>query len=139
MRPVGAGAVYFGVVFGAGFVLGLVRELWLVSRLGERTAELLEVPVMLAVIVVGARWVVRRFAVPPASASRLAVGATGLALLVLVEFGGVLWLRGLTLREYVASRDAVAGTVYVLMLGVFMVMPLLVGRYSPHQRRASST
>jgi hypothetical protein len=139
MRPLRAGAVYFGVVFGAGFVLGLVRELWLVSRLGERPAELLEVPVMLAVIVVGARWVVGRFAVPPAPGPRLGVGATGLAFLLLFEVGGVLWLRGLTLREYVASRDAVTGTVYALMLGVFTVMPLLVGRYSPHQRRASST
>lgn len=39
--------------------------------------------------------------------------------------GVVLWLRGLTIAEYFASRDPVAGTVYTVMLVVFAVMPLL--------------
>jgi len=50
-----------------------------------------------------------------------------IALLLLVaEFGFVLWLRGQTIREYFAKRDPLAGTVYYLMLAVFAVMPLLV-------------
>lgn len=36
---------YFGCVFGVGFLLGIVRVLWLVPLLGERMAELLEIPV----------------------------------------------------------------------------------------------
>ena len=30
--------------------------------------------------------------------------------------------------EYVASRDPVAGMVYLVMLGVFAIMPMLVAR-----------
>jgi hypothetical protein len=40
----------------------------------------------------------------------------------------VLWIRRLTIGEYFASRDSVAGTVYIVMLGVFAIMPLLVAR-----------
>jgi len=45
-RVLKAGAVYFGVVFGAGFVLGTVRVIWVVPHLGERTAELIEAPTL---------------------------------------------------------------------------------------------
>jgi type IV secretory pathway TrbD component len=48
--------------------------------------------------------------------------------LLVAEFTLVLWLRGLTISEYFASRDPVAGTVYILMLAVFALMPLLVAR-----------
>jgi hypothetical protein len=42
----------------------------------------------------------------------------------------VLQVRGLTIREYIVSRDPVAGTVYIVMLGLFAIMPLLVARRS---------
>jgi type IV secretory pathway TrbD component len=56
------------------------------------------------------------------------MGAIGLALLLAAEFGLVLWLRGLSVREYLATRDPVSGTVYYLMLVVFAIMPLFVTR-----------
>ena len=59
---------------------------------------------------------------------RLGVGLVALGLLLVAEFTVVLWLRGLAIGEYLASRDPVSGTVYVMMLGVFAVMPLLVAR-----------
>ena len=39
--------------------------------------------------------------------------------------------QGLTLREDIARRDAVAGIVYLVMLLVFAVMPAVVGRTRP--------
>jgi len=54
------------------------------------------------------------------------MGCIALALLLVAEFGLVLWLRGLSIREYLATRDPVSGTVYYVMLAVFAVMPLLV-------------
>jgi len=128
MRNVRAGALYFAIVFAAGFALGTVRVLWLVPRLGERMAELAEMPFMLAVTVLAAHRVARRLSMPYAMPARLAMGLIGLSLLLALEFTVVLWLRGLTLEEYFATRDPVSGTIYYAMLGVFALMPLLVAR-----------
>ncbi len=114
-----AGLLYFALVFGAGFVLGTIRTLWIVPRLGTRTAELMEAPIMLALTVAAARWIVRRFAVPPIPSRRLGVGCIALGLMLFAEFRLGLWLRGLSVREYLVSRDPVSGTVYYLMLGAF--------------------
>lgn len=128
MRLLKAGGLYFVLVFGAGFVLGPIRILWVVPRVDERTAELVEAPIMLVVIVLAARWIARRVAGPPTPLRLLGVGVVALGLLLIVEFTVVLWLRGLTIGEYFAKRDPVAGTVYIMMLGVFAVTPLLMAR-----------
>jgi uncharacterized membrane protein YcjF (UPF0283 family) len=83
---------------------------------------------MLVVTIFAARWVIRRLRVPLAPAVRLGMGLVALALLLSVELSVVLWLRGLTIDQYFARRDPVAGAVYVAMLAVFAVMPLLVAR-----------
>jgi len=128
MQILKAGVLYFAVVFGAGFILGLVRILWVSPRLGTRMAALLEIPVMLAIAIVTARWIVRRLAVPPTPSSRLGMGGIALSLLLIEEFTLVVWLRGLSIKECLAARDPVAGTVYYVVLGLFAVMPLLVVR-----------
>lgn len=126
MKVLKAGLLYFAIVFGAGFVLGPVRLLWVVPRFGTRTAELMEMPVMLVVTIVAARWVVRRLAVPSTSSSRLGMGGVALGLLVTAELGLVLRLRDLSIAEYLATRDPVSGTAYYVMLGLVAVMPRLV-------------
>jgi len=126
MQILKAGVLYFALVFGAGFVLGPIRILWAVPRFGTRVAELMETPVMLVVTILAARWIVRRLAVPPKLSSRLGMGCVGLGLMLVAEFTLVLWLQGLSISEYLASRDPVSGTVYYVMLGVFCIMPLLV-------------
>jgi len=45
MRVLRAGALYFAIVFGVGFLLGPIRILWIVPRVGTRTAELIEAPI----------------------------------------------------------------------------------------------
>jgi len=127
MQILKAGVIYFALVFGAGFVLGPIRILWVVPRFGTRN-ELMETPIMFVVSIVAARWVVRRLAVPSTASSRLGVGCVALGLLLVAEFTLVLWLRGLSISEYLASRDPVSETVYYVMLGVFAIMPLLVAR-----------
>ena len=123
-----AGVLYFGLVFGAGFVLGTIRTLWVVPRVGARMAELMETPVMLVVTIVTARWMVLRLDVPSTPSARMGMGGISFVLLLVAEFGLVLWLRGLSIREYLATRDRVSGTVYYVMLAVFAIMPLLVAR-----------
>jgi hypothetical protein len=127
-REIVAGLTYFALVFGAGFVLGALRVTLVVPRLGVRYAELLEMPLMLIVIVSAARWVVRRFELPAALLPRLRVGIAALALLVVAELLLSVALTGRTISAYVASRDPVSGTVYLLMLAVFAAMPALLRR-----------
>ena len=127
-RVVVAGLHYFACVFGAGFVLGAIRVPLLVPRLGVRWAELIEMPLMLAVIVFAARWIVRRHRLGPRPAGRVGAGMLALALLLGAEFGLVLQLQGGTLATYVESRDPVSGSVYAAMLIVFALMPLVVAR-----------
>jgi hypothetical protein len=103
MGIVKAGMLYFALVFGAGFVLGPIRILWIVPRFGTRMAELMETPIMFVVIILAARWIIRRLAVPSAPSSRLAMGCIALGLLLIAEFTLVLWLQGLSIREYLAG------------------------------------
>lgn len=121
------GVVYFGLVFGVGFLLGTIRVLWVVPHVGVRIAELIEAPLMLAATYLSARYVTRRF---EASRRREYVqsGLVALFVLLFMEFSVVLGLQGLSIREYLTERDPVAGAVYVVLLIVFTLMPWLVGK-----------
>lgn len=126
MHTLKAGLLYFAVVFGCGFVLGIIRTLWIAPHVGTRWAELMEAPIMLAVTIVAARWAVRRSGMLPAPSNRLAMGAIAFSLMLTAEFSLVLRLRGLTTRDYLAYRDPVSGTVYYVLLALFAFMPFLL-------------
>jgi len=127
MQILKAGVLYFAFVFGAGFVLGAIRTLWVVPRIGTRKGELVEMPLMLVVTIVAARWIVLHFAVSSEALVRLGVGGIALGLMLVAEFGLALWVRGSSITQYLATRDPVSGTVYYI-LGVFAIMLLLVVR-----------
>ncbi len=127
IAAVKAGISYFGMVFGAGFVFGFIRVLWVVPRVGTMWAELMETPLMLVVIVLAARWTVKRFELS-SRAALVTVGVLALGLLLFAELTLVLGLRGMSLQEYIASRDPVSGIVYLVMLLVFALMPLAIAK-----------
>jgi len=104
--------LYFLIVFGAGFILGTVRTLFVVPRIGTRRAELLETPLMIVIIFLSARWIVGQFVLPLTLTSRLGMGCIALCFMLIAEFTLVLRLRRMSLAEYFASRDPVSGTVY---------------------------
>jgi len=54
------------------------------------------------------------------------MGCIALLLLVVSEIGFVRWLRGLTIREYIASPDRVAGTMCYALFVVFATMRRLL-------------
>jgi hypothetical protein len=127
-RTIKAGITYFALVFGAGFVLGMIRVPFLVPRLGERVAELVEMPFMLVAILLAAQFIIRRFSLPANVLARLGAGFVALGLLVATEALLAVALQDRTLGEYVASRDPVSGSVYLAMLALFAVMPLVLAR-----------
>ncbi len=129
LRTLKAGMAYFSLAFGAGFVLGAIRVTFLVPRLGERIAELIEMPFMLVVIFLAARFITQRFTLPATAPVRLGAGLIALALLIAAELLLAVALQDQSLGDYVSSRDPVSGTVYLAMLVLFAAMPLLIGRW----------
>jgi hypothetical protein len=123
-----ASLLYFAIVFSTGFVLGTIRVLWSVPRFGERNAELLEQPLMLIAVFLAARWIVRRAGAVSRSVEAFAIGLIALTLLVATELLVVLKLRGLSISEYIRTRDPVSRSVYFLMLAVFALGPWLLWR-----------
>jgi hypothetical protein len=122
--------VYSASVFSIGFVLGAARTLWIAPRLGDRVAELVEMPVMVAASFLVARAVMRRAGAIGVGRAAL-VGVAALALLLCAELAVVAFVRGQTLADYVASRDPVSGSAYVLALVLFAAMPALVSYRRP--------
>jgi len=127
-----AAALYFALVFGAGFLLGTIRVPFLVPRLGVRTAELLETPVMLVVMFFASRHVARRFALSPRAF--MAVGLVALLLVLAAEGAVAMAFSDLSLRQYVASRDPISGPVYLASLLLFAALPY----YQPRRARSNS-
>ena len=126
-RIVAAGVGYLASVFALGFALGTIRVLVLVPALGEQTAELIELPVMLTAIVVFARFIVRRCRLSAGPRERLPAGLLALALMLGAELLVVFLVRGESLPDYVAGRDPLAGSLYLASLALFALMPWLAG------------
>ena len=125
--------VYFGIVFSIGLLLGTIRVLVLLPWLGERLAELLEMPVMLVAIVYSARYLVFHLSPQASARSLLYVGLLALLLLLGFEFTLVLAIRGISIAEYIASRDPVSGSAYAISLILYALMPYLLARIRARQ------
>lgn len=121
---------YFGLIFTAGFILGTLRELLLAPNIGASTAELIEIPVMLLIIVSSARLTVNRYPLKNLI-QYLTLGVAALAVLLAAEITLVLWLRNMTLSTYIASKQNLAGLAYLLSLIFFALAPYLSARSRP--------
>ncbi len=126
MQVVKLGVAYFGIVFSIGFVLGVVRVLWLVPRLGERYAELIETPFIIGFSYASARLLLKSVSERISGRDALAMGLVALVLLITLELTVVLGLRGLSIDTYLTARDPIAGAVYVLSLGLFALFPAII-------------
>jgi hypothetical protein len=126
MRSAAASALYFVLVFGAGFLLGPIRMFWLEPRLGKPVAVLCEMPFLLAVMVLAARWLPGKTAMPGGRGPLAAMGAGALVLQQIADFAVGTWLRGLTPTEQVQDFGTPAGAIYAAALLLFAAMPLLV-------------
>jgi hypothetical protein len=123
---IGHTASYFMLVFGAGFLFGVVRTLYLAPWLGTRAAELWEAPAMLLVIIVAARGLAARFASSPKQAMivGLLAGTLVLSAEVLVGVG----LRGMSIAAVFLDRDPVTGMVYYALILTMVMLPYVLAR-----------
>ena len=123
-----AGVIYFLLVFAVGWVLGPIRELWVMPRFGRMTGVLLEAPIMLIAMIISARWAIRRFDVPGTLRATISMGFVAVGILAVAEIAGVLWVRRLSLQEYLGSLVTASGVISLLMFLLFAAMPTLVTR-----------
>ena len=128
MRALKAGVVYFLLVFAVGWVSGPIREFWAVPYFGRMAAMLSEAVIMLIAMIVAARWVIRRFHVSRTLPVTISMGIVAIGLLFPAEIAGIVWVRGLSFQEYLASFVTGPGVISLLMFLVFGAMPTLVTR-----------
>jgi len=91
----------------------------------KRWAELAEMPIMAAVIYFSAGYVLRRYPEVGFPGPSLVVGFLALSLSVCAELGLAVAVQSQSLSDYIASRDKVSGSVYLVLLLVFALMPRL--------------
>jgi hypothetical protein len=127
MEVMKSGALYFLVTLGSGFVLEVIRLQVVALHIGEKLAGMLEIPSTLLATIIGARWAVDRFALPPLPGVRLGVGLAALVFWLIGEWAVVLPLHGLSLSESFASREPIVGVAPMGALAVLVVMPFLAG------------
>jgi len=125
MRTFKAGAIYFLLVFALGWVLGPIRELWAMPQFGRITAMLFEAVIMLIAMVISAWWTMRPLKVPRTPAATISMALVALGLLIPAEIAGVLWVRELSLPDYLASFGTVPGVISLVMFLLFAAMPAL--------------
>lgn len=135
-----AALIYFVLVFAAGLVLGPLRVLGIEPWLGPTYAVLVEVPILLAVMIWAARWVVGKVALRGDAGALLGMGIGALALQQMADIAVGLWLRRMSLTDIAANLATPAGVVYMLALAAFALMPLVVNFVVPRlaSRRGSA-
>lgn len=93
-----AGAIYFAVVFAAGFVLGVLRTLFVAPTLGPMGAVGLELPVILAVSWFACARILQRR--PLQGGEAVVMGASAFALLMGAEAAVSMSLGGRSLAQH---------------------------------------
>lgn len=125
-RIIPAAGCYVALAFGAGFVVGPVRELVLAPAIGATAALAVETPIMALVSWLAARWTAVRFAVPSRVAARLRMGLLALGMLVALEEGTTRLLRGGSIFAHWADQPGAEQLLTVVGLLLFLAMPALI-------------
>lgn len=124
-RLIGAGFVYFAVIFALGFVLGTVRTIFLEPAVGDLRAVLLELPVMLAASWLACGYIIRRLTPAPGRSQRVIMGAAAFSFLMSAEIALALWLFDSTPAQVLAGWAAPAGMAGLGGQIAFAVFPVL--------------
>ena len=105
MHSLRLGSAYFLAIFAIGLVIRRVRTLEVFPEIGERAADLIEAPIMLAVILMASAWVVRGTWPADAKWRCAGIGLTCLVLVLvagwLIDFGPI----GIRPKEFWNAKD----------------------------------
>jgi hypothetical protein len=120
-----AGVAYAVTVFAIGIVLGTVRILLLVPRVGPTIAVAVEVPVILTASWLVSRIWMLRLAVGDAIRTRILVGALAFVILIMLEAWLSIGLFHSSIAEYLAELRSPAGAIGLAAQCCFATFPLL--------------
>jgi hypothetical protein len=129
-RAVAAALLYFAGAFLLGALLGAVRILALAPRLGETTAVLLELPLMLGACWALAGGIARRCRLGAAPGPRLLMGSLALLLLLAAEVALGALVLGKPLARILADWQATPGLIGLAGQVLFALLPVLHRRFS---------
>ena len=125
LSSIRAGCVYFLAVLAAECAVGPIRETFIFVGVDPFTAMLFEAPAMLLIMYLAGTWIAHAFQTPMRIGPRLAMGVTGMTLVLaadlLAESAARGWRTRETLSAFATPEGAVLGV--VLMLG--LLMPVL--------------
>ena len=119
-RELLAALVYVLAAFALGFLLGPLRELWLLPAIGRLPALLVELPILLGFC----WWIAPRIARPiPPGGARLRMGGAAFAILLALEFGLGTLVRGWDLAGWLGELATPHGAVGLLGYALFALIP----------------
>ena len=120
--------VYFLTLFALGFVLGTIRVLLVVPKIGILHATLIEVPLMLIAAFYLCRWTIERWIVPSSLSARGVMALWFLILLALFETLVGVALFGRTLAGTWSGLATPAGLIGLTAQIIAALLPMFVGR-----------
>ena len=123
-RTTEAGALYAVMVFLIGFIVGTIRVLLLVPRLGETTAVIVEAPMMLAASWFVCCWCVGRLSVRRTVPARSLMGLVAFVVLMSAEVGlGAVF--GRSIAGQLATYGSLAEAIGLGAQVVFAFFPMI--------------
>ena len=123
--PLRAGFVYFGIVFTIGFVLGAIRVLAVVPRIGELFAVLIELPLMLAASWIVCKSLIAHFQVLADIVDRAIMGASAFAFLLVSEVALSTYVFGNPIESTFMNYQTIHGFVGICGQLAFAAFPML--------------
>ena len=124
-ETVKAGVLYFAIVFAIGFVLGVIRTLFITPNLDALTSVAIELPVMLMACWVVCRRVIARQQVPPLLHLRLRMGIIAFSLLMIAELGLSMLLLGRSMPQHFALYETAPTLLGLIGQIAFALFPVL--------------
>ena len=125
LRATEAGALYAIIVFVIGFIVGTIRVLLVVPRLGETTAVIVEAPIMLAASWFVCRWCVGRLDVRRTVPACSLMGLIAFQVLMSAEIalGAVVFSRSLV--DQLAGYRSPTGAIGLGGQVIFAMFPVI--------------
>lgn len=130
-----AGLAYFAIVFAIAFVLGLIRVPFLVPLIGDLTAVLIELPIILTLAWLICRKLVSSLNVPQTIGSRAVMGGLALVLLLSAELALSTIVFGNSIIDHLRSYSSLPQALGLAGQFAFGLFPMIQMRM---RRRAKA-